>query len=141
MNFKALALLALVGCTTAKPPVINPCNLERKPDEETAIGIIWETYAEWSDESVNSKTPPIVAWIDGDYFECSGGGWCYGQYIRSQHLALVAWSKQTRYFSDTSLAHELCHAWFPEDHANHSVCRNGLPPIETANKRLMRRGL
>ena len=67
--------------------------------------------------------PPAVMWIDPAQLNCGDGrGWfvlpsvspflCVsGLYYQTLNQAYVAWPEGTQNISDTSFAHELCHAW------------------------------
>lgn len=126
-----------MGCAAPETQRIR-FSIESKPNEELAVDIVWATYAEYDDEPINGRVPPIIGWINANSFDC-GKGWCYGEYVRKHHLALVAWGPLTKYISGTSLAHELCHAWFGDP--DHKICINELPPVALANKRLAERGM
>lgn len=126
--------------------------LEIKPNQAIATEVIWHVFGDDS-----SRTAPIVEWYSGDKLDCPGGHsfWSIsgvsdyhqtrdcllGLYVRSMHLAIVSYWGQP--MSDTSLAHELCHAYFREANP-HEICRdNGAPddPVTRANQQLKLMGL
>ena len=138
MKQLALALLVL-GCCAKQTTTLQWVHLEAKENEEQAIGAVWETYQDYADEEPRVRVPPIVEWIPGEAFDCSfGPKWCRGEYVKRIHLARVAWPRGVRKFSETKLAHELCHAYFD---VSHDLCRDDLPPVETANHKLRELGL
>ena len=121
--------LTLSGCAY---PSVN-ITIEPKPDQDKALSIVWSHYEEYYGECIN-RLPPTVAWTNTATFPCRFGS-CYGLYITTAHLIIVGWRGS---FSNSSFAHEICHAVFG---VSHETCNNDLPPIYTANIRLARRGL
>jgi hypothetical protein len=110
------------------------------PGQEDAVMIVWKwTYG----DGATSAAPPPVVWRSGD--ECTdddGKHWngsfycpahkhcCNGYYnVQSAVAYIETWGQP---LSETSLAHELCHAWrFVEgdstaDGAHGSICFNGI---------------
>ena len=93
-------------------------DLPTKSGQERAINVVWIQQFGMVD-----LPPPIVMWINPAQLDCGDGqGWAvlpsvnpmecvsglfYGQF----NQAFVAWPDGTQNISDTSLAHELCHAW------------------------------
>lgn len=100
--------------------LIGACNSgslelpESMPGQKEAIEIIWRlTYHE-------EANPPIIYWITGAALECSNGDGYWdpndptscigGQLLGDRWAATIAWPRDNKLFSDTAIAHELCHA-------------------------------
>jgi len=115
-----------------------------------ATEVIWHVFG-----GDLSRPAPIVDWYEGDKLDCPGGTsfWAVtevsdykqtkqcllGVYIRSMHVALVAW-RAGQAMSATALAHELCHAYFKEE-TPHEICKNDDGPVKAANEQLRLMGL
>lgn len=119
-----------------------------------ATEIIWHVFG-----GDTGKVAPIVDWYEGRKLDCADGQafWttvyavqdyrhlktCVkGMYITSMHLALIAY-QAGQAMSETSLAHELCHAYF-RDSAEHEICRDDGShddPVTRANEQLRKIGL
>lgn len=131
-----------------RPPTIQ---LDIKTDQDIAEQLIWSTFQaiEYQD-----RIAPIVIWYEGKRLDCPGGhsfwGWAQegniimrtcllGEYVNSMHMAIVAILPGQK-FSDTALAHEMCHAYFKD--SNHSRCDESAldGPIQRANNLLKKIG-
>ena len=135
---RLLAALLVLGCCP-KSTALQWVHLEAKENEDQAINTVWESYADYAGEPIGLRSAPIVEWIPGIAFDCSSGPrWCQGEYIKRIHLARVSWPNYVTKFSQTKLAHELCHAYFD---VGHELCRDDLPPVESANHKLNLLGL
>lgn len=127
---RALLALALTGCASwfAPSDVRN-----RPPNEARAVAIVWNTVYGRSDE------PPFVVWIQGKDLTCNagkgypsvlGGGCVEGN--AALHAITVALPAGAR-FSETALAHELCHVLLlregkDPDNAHVGPCFRDEPP-------------
>src|SRR6185295_20021586 len=102
---------------------------EVRPGQEEAVDIVWR-----SQYGQAGQSPPIF-WMYEPYLDCDGGkGWlnngvCWdGMYVHDERPVAFDWTTSGMHvelawpgwftrFSETSLAHELCHAAFEDwDH-------------------------
>lgn len=109
MRFWLLILILVCSCRI---------DLPTKPGQELATNVVWvQQY------NMESTPPPVVMWINPAQLNCENGqGWTVlpsvslfpcvsGLYYQKLNQAYVAWPEGTQNISDTSFAHELCHAW------------------------------
>jgi len=128
--FLILIILTSIGCDDYLNKGTGPLGIPiagqgyeghdlKLPHQDEAIALVWAwTYgdrAEW-------QSPPAIVWRQGDTctddngktwngsFACTAGeGCCRGYYNVQSAVAFVEYWGQP--FHETSLAHELCHAW------------------------------
>ena len=120
-------------------------------------GVPFATQIVWQQQYVmGDALPPVVYWVVGDALNCADGqGWApapskytlppcvAGLYYQDEKTAYVAWPNGTRYISDTSFAHELCHAFMwattgdgDENHVGPCYTLGGY--VQIANEALVR---
>jgi hypothetical protein len=167
-----LLLLCLNGCADLNKGV-GPLGLpiageqgmgtDPMPGQDDATMIVWKwTYG----DRATYSAPPVVAWRSGDQctdddgkhwngsFWCPAHKHCCNGYYDVQSAVAYVETWQDQKLSESSLAHELCHAWrFIEgdgtgDGAHSSICFLGSSgaPVEgslvfEANRRLKAVGL
>lgn len=88
-------------------------------------GVSFATQIVWQQQYVmGDAVPPTVYWMESGSLDCENGqGWtpapdlkvpfdCVsGLYFQDDKTAFVAWPESTQFISQTSFAHELCHAF------------------------------
>lgn len=151
-----ISLVLLISC--AHYPKNGQVVEDYRVYESLAIDIVWQLY-QFEDVSKqnfgpdftariyapidrNSLPPPIIykhveCW-DGRSFWDKEMGCVYGIFDPVAYTIGIAWFKDSK-FSDTSFAHELCHAYYHD--IDHSICHNDGGPVLMANKALREKGL
>lgn len=142
----ALIGLIVAACIPPNRVSMRPILLDIKPGQEIVTAYAWVSFARYAGVEASSRMPPTVDWRENTELDCGNGrgfeslyGLCLrGCYAETIHLAVVARSSLDKRLTDTSLLHELCHAFFLDK--DHAVCKDDEPPIAPVRESLKEMG-